>query len=396
MSIYARLLNTGVFKSRKMEKWNAEELWDKYQSGKATEEEKAIVERWYNSIDGPAPGHQEQMQAMKMVAAKLPQNRSGRTAIRLWYSIAAAIILVIAVGVYFFHPVDHGAHRQAGQDAADIKPGANNAYLTLSNGKKIVLTDSAGGILPQQPGVKISTATGGQLVYTIESLPSTSSGTSAADYNTLSTPKGGQYQVVLPDGSHVWLNAASSLTYPTTFTGKEREVELKGEAYFEIAKASIKHNGDVDLKPFIVKTAKGEVRVLGTHFNINAYADERDEKTTLLEGSVKVTTGNSASVIKPGEQALLSGASLKVSHVDVDQAVAWKNGIFSFKKADIQTMMRQIARWYDVDVEYEGKIPDDLFVGKIRRDADISAVLRILSLSNVHYRIEGRKIIIKS
>lgn len=378
-----------------MKKKSAAELWDKYQTNQISDEEKAIVESWYNTIDGPTPSHQQQMRAMKQVAGRLPLHQPGAAVIRLWSGIAAAIVLVIAAGLYYMHLKNPNTVNQNGQYTAHIKPGTNNAYLTLSNGKQIVLNNNATGILSKQPGIKITTTAGGQLIYTVKPQSIAPSDAYAADYNTLTTPRGGQYQVILPDGTHVWLNAASSLTYPTAFTGKERKVTLKGEGYFEVAKVTVKQGELTRRMPFIVKTDREEVQVLGTHFNVNAYADEDAEKTTLLEGSVKVTTGNAAVIIKPGEQALLSGSSLKVNQADVEQDVAWKNGIFSFKKVDIQTVMRQISRWYDIDVEYEGKIPDDVFVGKIRRSASITEVLKTFTLNNVHYRIEGRRIIIK-
>jgi ferric-dicitrate binding protein FerR (iron transport regulator) len=225
------------------------------------------------------------------------------------------------------------------------------------------------------------------------------SGSRESFSNIISIPRGGQYKLQLPDGSKVWLNAASSLRFPTAFDDKERRVELKGEAYFEITplitKEGRKSRFIVDIDPFpgIVGT---RVEVLGTHFNIMAYNDERDMKTTLLEGAVKVTKGTATQLLVPGQQARINkeGPIRLVENVDVNEAVAWKNGYFQFTSDNLSTVMRQIARWYDVDISYEGKIPERQFGGKISRNANISEILRILELSNVHFRIENKRIIV--
>jgi ferric-dicitrate binding protein FerR (iron transport regulator) len=192
--------------------------------------------------------------------------------------------------------------------------------------------------------------------------------------------------VVLADGTKVWLNAASSLYYPTAFTGRERRVEFHGEAYFEVAKNAA--------QPFIVTTNKSEIKVLGTHFNINAYENEQAVKTTLLEGAVQVSTDTKTAVLKPGEQAIVSGKdpAIHVMQTDTDAAIAWKNGWFLFDKADIETIMKQLERWYDVEVMYAGEISKDHYTGQVPRNAKLSEVLKMLELSQTHFKIDGKKI----
>jgi len=267
----------------------------------------------------------------------------------------------------------------------DFLPGKNTAILTLADGSTIVLDSAKNGALTSQGNTKVIKLNNGQLAY------SSSGATNEVLYNTMSTPRGGQYKLVLSDGSKVWLNAASSIHYPTSFPGNERKVEITGEAYFEVA-----HDAK---KPFKVSVNNMEVQVLGTHFNVNAYRDERTINTTLLEGSVKVTKGSSMSILKPGQQAIIqqAGDDKKITvenNIDVEAVIAWKNGYFSFTNADMTAVMRQISRWYDVDIVYEGKIPDRKFGGEISRNLNASQALKILQASKVHFRIEGKKIIV--
>jgi len=254
--------------------------------------------------------------------------------------------------------------------------------LTLQDGSKIVLNDVKDGTLAQQGNTKVVKLATGQLVYD-------KTGTASAKvlYNTMTTPRGGQYKLTLPDGTEVWLNAASSITYPTAFAGNERDVSITGEAYFEVAKDKS--------KPFHVTSGNQTIEVLGTHFNVMAYADEDAIKTTLLEGSVKITENNEAQILKPGEQATVDkNGGLKISVADIDDALAWKNGYFKFNRVNIKYIMRQLARWYDVDLVYEGSVPHDEFVGKIGRGENIEDVLHILELDHVHFKIEDKKIIV--
>jgi len=265
----------------------------------------------------------------------------------------------------------------------DIPPGGNKAILKLANGSVIILDSAGNGRLSTQAGATIDKTGDGKLAYnSLKEKPT------EIQYNTLTTPKGGQYFIELADGSKVWLNAASSLTYPTSFIGKERIVVLKGEAYFEVAKNKA--------MPFQVTVNGMTVEVLGTHFNINAYDDEAVIKTTLLEGAVKIMKGNTSALLKPGDQAQVSSnGNIKViTDADVDQAVAWKNGYFQFRRDNLQQVLRQLTRWYDVDVKYDGLITDMQFGGRISRNNNLSEVLKILELSNVHFRIEGKTIVV--
>ena len=241
------------------------------------------------------------------------------------------------------------------------------------------------GLLTQQGNTDVKKL-GGLLEY---KAPASFIRDTVISYNTVSTPRGGQYQIVLSDGSKVWLNAASSIRFPTAFSGSLREVELTGEAYFEVAK-----NKE---KPFQVKVRDMKIAVLGTHFNVKAYEDEAETKTSLLEGSVKIIQGKEAGLLKPGQQAVINfkDDKVKIATADMVEVIAWKNGLFRFEGANIETIMREIGRWYDVEIVYAGKVPMRRFEGKINRNAGLSEVLRILELSNVKFSIAGKKIIVQ-
>lgn len=309
---------------------------------------------------------------------------------RGFYRLAAAALIIFISGTaawFVLRTTKHNTIAKAPlrQLKNVVAPGGNKAILTLSDGSTIILDDAKNGQVAQQGGTQIAKLANGQLVYNaLDNKPA------EVVFNTLTTPRGGQFKLTLPDGSEVWLNAASSIKYPTAFIGNERKVEISGEAYFEIA-----HNA---AKPFKVSVNGMEVKVLGTHFNINAYNDEASVKTTLLEGSISLALAKADAVttLNPGQQAQLgNGGNIKViNNVDIDQEVAWKNGYFSFNRADLQMVMRQIARWYDVEISYEGKIPERQFGGKIDRNSNISEVLKILEESKVHFRIEEKKIIV--
>ncbi len=268
-----------------------------------------------------------------------------------------------------------------------LPPGSDKAVLTLSDGSIIILDDASAGHIAMQEKVKVSKIDDGILVYQPNEL------STALVYNSISTPKGGKFSITLSDGSRVWLNAASSLRFPVNFVGKERRVELTGEGYFEIAKDKS--------KPFIVDVAgKEEVEVLGTHFNINAYNDESSINTTLLEGSIKVKTAGSAQskLLSPGQQFMLfsEGKNKVHSDVDLDETIAWKNDKFDFgESTDLENVMRQIARWYDVEVEYAGNVSGIHLSGSISRNVDASKVFQMLELTGVaQFRISGKKVIV--
>jgi transmembrane sensor len=300
---------------------------------------------------------------------------------------AAAIIGVIILGIYF---TLNGNGKETILRAQKIKPYQNNvlpgsdkAVLTLADGSTIALGNTHTGILTRQGGTKVVNLNG-TLAYS-----STSSAVpKEVLYNTVSIPLGGQYQVALPDGSHVWLNAASSLHFPTAFVGKDRRVEITGEAYFEVAKDKI--------KPFIVSVNGAEIQVLGTHFNVMAYTDETTIKTTLLEGAVKFSKGATSNTLLPGQQSQLTttGQIKVIDGVNVDEVVAWKDGFFRFEGTDIGTITRQLSRWYGIEVVYKQKL-DDLFYAEIPRNTNLADALKVLELTGkVHFKIDGRKIIV--
>jgi hypothetical protein len=381
-------------------------LIQKKGAGKASPEEEQFLEAYYNSFDatGEQPqvidDHEKEALGREMKAdiwqqiAQAEQQRKTIPIIkRTWFRFAVAALVVLAfIPVYYFvikTPAPKGMMQTTHQStlpAHDALPGGNKALLTLADGSVIVLDSAKNGLL-QSAGNTTIMKQEGTLTYR--------SGTSAPlgeiTYNTLSTPHGGQYHLELPDGSKVWLNAASSIRYPTVFNGNEREVELTGEAYFEIRK-----NHD---KPFRVhftspstdgEGREGMIEVLGTHFNVNAYPDETVMKTTLLEGKVKVSSmvNDQWSMLQPGQQAAIHHARLTIHDVDTEEAVAWKNGLFYFDNVDIQAIMRQLARWYKVQVVFKGKIPARRFAGQVSRSANLSQVLKILALSKVHFTIE--------
>ena len=344
------------------------------------------------------PEFQADQQLVREIEAALDQYELGKAARhqtfkmsnwRQFYKVAAALILFALSAAVFhyltttttFKPPAIAKVQKANQA---INPGTNKAILTLADGSTIVLDDGKNGTLAIQGGTQVTKMDNGRLVYKLV-------GENPVEvvYNTLTTPKGGQFKLKLPDGSEVWLNAESSITYPNAFNSKERKVEITGEAYFEIAH-------DIT-KPFKVAVNGLEVRVLGTHFNVNGYKDEADSKITLLEGSIRLEKGGSSTQLKVGQQARLSKANnLRVlNNVDLEQVVAWKNGYFSFNHDDLKTVMRQISRWYDVDVVYEGKVPDRQFGGKIDRNSSAVTALKILKESKVNFRIDGKKIIVE-
>ena len=382
-----------------MNKEQAQELFEKYKLGICTPEEKLLLERWYleESVRQPMPeapedpSKEEQIIWNRILEILPAEPKILR--LRKWYSIAAAaaILIFLSIGLYFV--VNKPVQQQiAGNQIHknDIGPGGNKAILTLADGKEIALTGARNGLLATQRNTEIKKTEDGKIIYTNDQSLSDKSSANV-QYNTITTPRGGQYQVTLPDGSRVFLNAASSLIYPTVFAGNERKVTLTGEAYFEVA-----HNSH---QPFRVSSNGQTVEVLGTHFNINAYSDERLIKTTLLEGSVRVSRGQKTVVLKPGQQAQISDRDTDsdisiISDADIEEAVAWKNGLFILDD-HIQPVMRMISRWYDVDVVYDGAAPDDIFGGEVPRFQNISEVLKVLQLTKkVHFKIDGRKIIV--
>jgi len=344
----------------------------------------------------------------KAIWSKIEQRRQGKiffiqTPKNRWWLQAAAIILfiMISVGAFFFSnyktkPGMANTEPTEKRFKNDVEPGREKATLTLADGTIVALDNTANGTIAQQ-GNTVIMKEDGLLAY------NTDRNTSQAGilYNTLTTQKGGEYRsLVLSDGSKIWLNSVSSIHYPTAFIGKERTVDITGEAYFEVAKNRA--------MPFKVNVNGMQVEVLGTHFNINAYGDETVIKTTLLEGAVKIVAGGKASFLKPGQQAMVSSpptggggrekaAEIKIiNDADVEEVVAWKNGMFSFKKGDIETIMRQVSRWYDVDVVFKDKISGHFVVTGIPRTVPVSKLLQVLEMmGGVHFEIDGKKILVK-
>lgn len=301
----------------------------------------------------------------------------------------AAAILILATGTYFWiasYKKEHPAVAMASK-TVDIAPGHNGAILTLSNNTQVVLDSLGNGIIATQTGAN-PLLRDGRLTYDPQKET-----TSETVYNSVTTPRGRKFRLTLPDGTQVWLNAASSLRYPTVFTGTERKVELTGEGYFEIAKNT--------KMPFRVKVdTREDILVLGTHFNVNAYENERTLNTTLLEGSVRVVDlGQQQTekpvVLKPGQQAQIRSEMIVVDNSDLDKVMAWKNGAFNFEGLGLAAAMRQLERWYDIKVTYESGVPDIRFGGKIGQDVSLADLLLILSGTKLKFRIEkGRELII--
>jgi transmembrane sensor len=375
------------------------QILKRYRLGKASADELVFLEKYYNVFEANEDivlSDEEYLQINKNIKARVDRdielfsksNSAKMPAIKLrpswasYVSIAAMLMLLVtSVLIFRYYHVNRTEDFVAEND---IEPGGQHAFLTLANGKTILLDTAATGQIANESGIKVSKTEKGQLIYFVTDGGDTDQ---ASANNTITTPKGGNYQVILPDGTAVMLNAASSLTFPTSFKGLARVVSLEGEAYFEVKK-----NTEM---PFIVKSREQVIEVLGTHFDVNAYADEPAIKTTLLEGAVKVTYQKASVSIKPGQQAVIDKddqKNIKVRNADLEREMAWKNGVFSFENDDLKSIMRQVARWYDVEVIYEGKFPDDKFFGGIPRNSKLSAVAKILELNNIQLIISGKTI----
>jgi ferric-dicitrate binding protein FerR (iron transport regulator) len=334
----------------------------------------------------------------KSITQQKLQNRAKVIHLRNWMRYAAAVIvLMIGSVTFYFLILKKHENRIVEQPTLakannDVAPGRYRAKLTLADGSFIVLDSVMIGKLAQQGGTQVMNKDG-KLVYQAKDQANTLNKETL--YNKLETAKGQTYSTVLSDGTRVWLNSNSSISYPVSFNGEERKVTITGEAYFEVATAY--KPGTKEKQPFIVDVKGMKVEVLGTHFNINAYDDEPVIKTTLLEGKVKITSGKTTSLLTPGQQLQLqrgTDIAQKIDDADVQQAVAWKNGYFQFDNDDLKTVMRQLSRWYDVEVVYRGNVSGtDTYGGKIKRDTKASEVLALLA-QNVHFEIQGKKIII--
>lgn len=297
-------------------------------------------------------------------------------------AVAATVAVFIVVGLILQRKTKPASVAVATPAHKNIIPGTNKATLTLANGNKIILDSASAGVLANLNSVRILKSKSGQIIY--DTTANSGANAAALSYNTINVPRGGQYQLVLPDGTHVWINSASTLRYPTRFTGTNRQVELTGEAYFEVAKDKA--------HPFHVDVNNMQVQVLGTHFNIMGYTDEGATRTTLLEGAVKVIKGGNEQTIKPGQQAIVKD-DIRVAEVDVNEAVEWKNGNFNFSHEKLEVIMRKISRWYDVSIDYQGKTTNATFVGTLPRSSNISDVLKYLELTGlVHFKVAERRV----
>ena len=375
-------------------------LTNKYLQGKATAEEILFLEKYYDYFNKESAtvgdfSDEEKQNIEKEILTRIWNEIETPAPVisifkRTWFRVAAAAIIILlgASTYFFFNRADKTIIAKtdpAIPSAKDVAPGGNKAVLTLANNTTIILDSTANGFISQEGNTKVVKLNDGQLAYNKSDAIATE-----FVYNTISTPRGGEYQVILSDGTKVKLNAASSLHFPTQFSGKERKVEITGEAYFEVAENAV--------MPFKVAVSGMEVEVLGTHFNVSAYDDEKDVKTTLAEGKVKITSADKTVSLSPGQQSTLTKGSndLIVTNANVDKELAWVNGLFEFDNDHITGIMRQLSRWYDVEVIYSGTI-DQHYGGTIPRGVNISKVLHKLELAGgVKFLIEGKKVTVKS
>lgn len=380
-----------------MDKQETRKLLDKYLAGNCSAEEKAFIERFYMEelqktelLESSADPRQTKEHMWKVIsrqtALREERTSKSRRSVLIQLSAAAAILIIIGAAFFLLQDVQQKVvDTPLPKYANDIKPGENKAVLRLASGKNILLDAAKEGLLATESEVSIIKTKKGELRYEINSFSNSSN---QIFYHTISTPKGGEYQVILADGTHIWINADSKMRFPAVIRGNTRNVELTGEAYFEVAKNKT--------MPFEVKAGHQLVQVLGTHFNVNAYADEKVHKTTLLEGSVRVSSGKEQHLIQPGEQARLSAGGqqgFKIEAVDVEEAIAWKNNKIMFSSRPLEEVMRQVSRWYNVEVVYKGNISKKVFTGSISRYENVSKVLEMLELTNlVHFKIEERRI----
>lgn len=381
---------------------------DRYLSGEATPEERAILDEWYRSFDDrfaevtadldDSPEQLRDRMHLRLVEALNSEDVVPMSARRsTWIRAVAALLLLAGLGlgirmIWFGVDTDAMPPKNVRADVQPLTPGSDRAWLRLADGSVVYLDSTAPGLLASEAGMQLEKKADGSIVYV-----SGQEVTMPADtmvFNEISTPRGGQYQVILSDGTHVWLNAETTLRFPVVFRGEDRRVDLSGEAYFEVARDQ--------RRPFRVMTEGSLVEVFGTHFNVNAYADEAAVRTTLLEGRVGVrpSTGGPdmpLRMLSPGQQASVKiDGSVKVDdQADTEEAIAWKNGRFHFNSADIRAIMRQISRWYDAEVVFEGN-PELHFTGQITRRDEVSRVLQMMELTGeVRFRIEGRRIYVK-
>ena len=381
------------------------QLAQKYVEGTANEEEAALLHQWYDAVNAgdtevivtEAPETRDQFSSSVWAALKkmmVEEKRRGRSVTYpLWWRMAAAVLLLVIGYAGFRYWQGSATHYLLNENVAaplisgDVTaPAHTKAILTLANGQQVILDSISGGYISRQGNARVEKTSTGQIAYTAETR------TSDIQYNTLTVPRGSKAaSLILADGTKVWLNVASSITYPTAFAGKERSVKITGEAYFEVAPDPA--------MPFIVTqpNSPARVQVLGTHFNVNAYDGEPGIKVTLLEGSVKVSKDDKLppAILTPGQQALVTGNAITVTRdVAVEEVVAWKAGLFVFNNTDIRSMMRQAERWYDIIASYPNGAPPDEFSGSLSRNVNLSQFLKIMEYSDIKIKITGKNVII--
>lgn len=377
-------------------------LVKKYLAGKATASETALLEAYYDRLGEKKrtilSAEQEaelEERLLEGVLRRMDASTSGQIRRvsplyrRTWFRAAAAVLLLAAATVVFWSLYGNGRQiPQAGADEGiqtldsreDLAPGGNKALLTLADGSVISLDEAEKGIVRKTRNADVLKLVDGQLQYRqLKGNPQ-----HQVVYNTLSTPEGGQYQLILSDGTKVWLNAASSIRYPTAFIGNERKVEISGEVYFEVEKVAGKTFKVIAPSP----GGPAAIEVLGTHFNVKAYENESPVKATLLEGSVRLSKGSENTLLKPGQQAQVGDSAIRVvDGVDIEAAIAWKDGMFQFSDTDLLTILKQLERWYGADVHYED-VPKLHFSGTISRDVYLSQVLKMLEITgNIRFEI---------
>ncbi len=369
-------------------------LLDRHAEANASEAEEAELDQWLAELSNQSEdflfGEQERAQMTEEMLARLHAQMSPKhlstgivRKIAVWKWVAAASVLLVLISGYIWQRSHTNSEVVlVKSQEKDIAPGGNHAVLTLANGQKIVLDSASNGQLSSQPGTTVIKLDSGIISYAGGNT------TVSTQYNTLETPKGGQYELILPDKTHVWLNAASRIKFPIQFAKEAREVEVLGEAYFEVT-----HNPK---KPFLVNTSWQTIKVLGTRFNISAYAEDKMEKTTLLEGKVQVinTTGKTA-VLVPGKQVANNSNALTITTPDDLAAVtAWKNGLISFSGVEVPLLLRQLSRWYDITIIYKGKVPEGTLSGDISRYTSLSNVIKILRMNGIECQLQNRNLIV--
>lgn len=379
-------------------------LYEKCMAGKCTDAEKELLNAYQDDMELLDNNWDDDTSSETEIRNEIFQrlqdsrginvSRANRPGSWRWLRVAASLVLVATAACFLWSNPFAGNHASSSLAKSDtIKSTPHEAtktYLTLQNGTRVILSEANAGKLTEEMGITVSKAKDGLLVYTINTPDVNAGGTDTTTvFNTITTPRGEQYQLILQDGTKVWLNAATSLKFPVAFKGRQRTVELSGEAYFEVARNK--------KKPFLVSAHGTTVQVLGTHFNVNAYKDDSGVITTLLEGSVRVARGKSNTLIAPGQQALAAEnqTNIIVKSADIEETMAWKNGFFTFHNTPITEIMKTLARWYDIEVEYQGKVSDKQFGGTIARNMDVTEILNNMQLTGaIHYKIQGRRVII--